>query len=175
MNAFSANQNANVANYNTINNSNLQAYNTNYANTLGQYTLGYQQQQQQQNNLLTYLQNLTGSGQNAAAGLASANQSYANNAGNSIMQGGNAQASGIVGSANAISGGLSGALNSLGAYSIANPNASTNGSNLLSSLGGLLGIGGNSQAGDLSNYATNASQYTMAPGFSFGSDQMLSG
>lgn len=56
-----------------------------------------------------YLNRLTGqaaSGQNAAAGLASANQNFSAQAGNALAASGNAQAAGAIGVGNAIQGGI---------------------------------------------------------------------
>lgn len=53
-------------------------------------------------NQLNRLMGMAGSGQNAAAGLAAANQNYATQAGNAIANAGNASAAGWIGGANAI-------------------------------------------------------------------------
>lgn len=62
---------------------------------------------------LDRLTGITNMGTSAAANQASAGQNYANNAGNALMAGGQAQAQGYINGANAISGGFN---NALGAY-----------------------------------------------------------
>lgn len=59
-------------------------------------------------NYFNRLAGVAGTGQTATGSTASAGQSAAANAGNAIIQGGNAQASGYINSTNAITGGLSG-------------------------------------------------------------------
>jgi hypothetical protein len=95
----------------------------------------YLAQQQQQ---LGALQTAAGSGQNAAAGLASAGQTSANNVGNLLTSGAAATAGGQVGAANAITGGIN--------------NLSSN--YLLSQL---LNNGGGSAAGGASGLALDSS------------------
>lgn len=58
------------------------------------------------NNYLNRLSGLAGSGQNAASGLASANQNFSTQAGNALAASGNARAAGAIGVGNAIQGGI---------------------------------------------------------------------
>ena len=161
LNQYQTNANTGLAGYNA----NLAGYNSQFNNALSGYQTNFNANLQQNNQLMGYLQNLVGSGQNAASGLASAGQSMASNIGNLATQQGNANAAGTIGSSNALQGAIGGVANNLGAYSIANPNATTNSSGIMSWLSNLLG-GGSSPSGVspsvdavLNNINTNPGMY----------------
>jgi hypothetical protein len=100
----------------------LNAYNTNYNNAFNTYNANYKMASDQAGRY----QNLIGLGENAAAGVGNAGLQSANQQGNYLTQGANAQAAGTVGSANALSQGL-GNLGSQGLlYSLMN-NTNSNG------------------------------------------------
>ena len=88
------------------------AYNQNYNNQFNaqnqNYWGQYNAQTGRENQLTGYLQNLSGSGQNAAAQLGGFGAQTAGQIGQNTIGAGNALAAGTVGSANALTGGLSG-------------------------------------------------------------------
>jgi hypothetical protein len=71
-----------------------------------EYGRAYDRFQINRGNKLNPLQSLLGVGQTATQRVGDAGQSYASNAGNTIMAGGNARASGYVGKANAVNGAI---------------------------------------------------------------------
>jgi hypothetical protein len=115
------------------------AYNQNLAGIAGQ-----------QANTYNILSGLIGGGQNAGASLGGFGQQFANQAGNFLTQGANAQAAGQVGQANAFTGGI----NSLSSLLLSNPNAygGGGGNNVLNYLLGGSGGGG----GGANPYALNS-------------------
>ena len=124
------------ANFQGVYDATFNANNTNFWN---QYNAG----NQQNTNKFTWLDQLLGQGQAAAAGQGGLGLTAASNAGNALIGAGNAQAAGIVGANNAQVGGI----NSL-ATLLAGPNTgSNNGSLLASILGGFGGGGGFPAAG----------------------------
>lgn len=71
-----------------------------------EYGNAYNRFQTNRSNKINPLQSLTGQAQSATNQVQSAGQTYANNAGEAFMGGGNARASGYVGGANALSSGI---------------------------------------------------------------------
>lgn len=117
-----------------------QTYQQQYQNALQQFMTNYGVQSDTYNRL----SGLVGLGQNSAAGVGNAGLQTANQAGNYLTQGANAQASGTIGTANAINSGL-GSLSGSGLlYSMMNQG---NGSNIYGSGGGTVGVPGWTPAG----------------------------
>lgn len=118
-----------------------QTYQQQYQNALQQFMTNYGVQSDTYNRL----SGLVGLGQNSAAGVGNAGLQTANQAGNYLTQGANAQAAGTIGTANAINGGL-GSLSGSGLlYSMMNQG---NGSNIYGGGGGgTVGVPGWTPAG----------------------------
>lgn len=76
-----------------------------------EYGRAFDRFQVNRSNKLNPLQSLAGVGQTSANTIGQAGQTYATNAGNAIMSGGNARASGYVGKANAITGAIGSGVN----------------------------------------------------------------
>lgn len=76
-----------------------------------EYQAAFNRFQVNRSNKLNPLQAMAGQGQTATNALTSASQNYASNAGNTMMQAGNARASGYMGAANAVAGGVGQAIN----------------------------------------------------------------
>jgi hypothetical protein len=81
-------------------------FQNNFGNALSQFNTNYNAGQGEKNTLFNRYATLANVGQTATSELNAAGSNYANNAGNLLTQGGNAQASGIIGGANAVSNGL---------------------------------------------------------------------
>jgi len=71
-----------------------------------EYQNAFNRYQINRSNILNPLQSMMGAGQTSANTLGNAGATYAGQAGNSIMSGGNARASGYMGPANAVAGGV---------------------------------------------------------------------
>lgn len=104
-------------------------YQQQYQNALQQFMTNYGVQSDTYNRL----SGLVGLGENASAGVGSAGMQTANQAGNYLTQGANAQAAGTIGTANAINSGLGSLSGSGMLYSMMNQG---NGSNIYGSGGG---------------------------------------
>jgi hypothetical protein len=118
--------NQNIANfgaqtqaYNTQFNAALSGYQENQAASVQDYTTMYDATRGNQNYLLSALQGLSGSGQNAAANLGSLGAQSAQAQGGYLTDAGNALAAGQIGTANAAASGLGSVSNSLGSYLLA--------------------------------------------------------
>ncbi|MDE2439726.1 MAG: hypothetical protein KGP14_01785 [Betaproteobacteria bacterium] len=77
---------------------------------MGDFWNQYNAYTQNQNNLYNRIGNISGMGQNAAAGVGNMGMNTANQIGSNIIGAGNATAAGMVGSANALSNGINGAM-----------------------------------------------------------------
>ena len=85
--------------------------NQDYWNAYNAYT-------QNQNNIFGRLNTMSGTGANAAGGIANLGMNTANNISNNLIGAGNATAAGIVGSANALSGGANSAIQNYMLYNM---------------------------------------------------------
>lgn len=89
-----------------------------------EYGNAYNRFNTDQTNIYNKLAALAGMGQSSASSLAGVSQNYANQVGNNLAQGANAQAAGAVGQSNAINQGIGTAGNALGAYFMGQPRQS---------------------------------------------------
>ena len=98
------------------------AYNSGQASQ--EYGNAYNRFNTDQTNQYNRLAALAGMGQSSASSLAGVSQNYANQVGNNLAQGANAQAAGAVGQSNAINQGIGTAGNALGGYFMGQPRQS---------------------------------------------------
>lgn len=113
---------------------------TNYAQGAAsqEYGNAFNRFQTNRSNKLNPLQSLAGQAQTATNQIASDAGAYGTNAGNMMMQAGNARASGYVGGANALNQGISGGINAFQNYNMINKLFPTSGPSAGATSGGLM-------------------------------------
>lgn len=113
---------------------------TNYAQGAAsqEYGNAFNRFQTNRSNKLNPLQSLAGQAQTATNQIASDAGAYGTNAGNTMMQAGNARASGYVGGANALNQGISGGINAFQNYNMMNKLFPTSGASAGATGGGLM-------------------------------------